>query len=165
MPFYSTMAETDIECSAADVYSYITNPANWEESRLVTDPGWTLVPPGRQPEGTVWRGVRGDDWSVLEAEPGRRWIVRSRADDRASSVTITYSFSEVEGMTHVFRHVEIEVCDHAVISEHARAAFACSTSSREVVAEVKEALEAGREVVLPQVSVPIPVSPSPSRLS
>lgn len=162
MPFYSTMAEADIECSAADAYSYITNPANWEGGRPVADPGWTLVPPGRQPSGTVWRGVRGDGWSVLEAEPGRRWIVRSRAADHASSVTITYSFSEVEGMTHVFRHVEIEVCDHAAISEHARAAFACSTSSQEVVAVVKEALEVGREAVLPQASMPIPVSSSQS---
>ena len=55
MPFYSTMAETDIACAAMDVYSYITNPANWEDGRPVTDPGWTLVPPSRQPAGSTWR--------------------------------------------------------------------------------------------------------------
>lgn len=158
MPFYSTMAETDIACSAMDVYSFITNPANWEGGRPVADPGWTLVPPSRQPAGSTWREGRGAGWSILEAEPGRRWIVRSKGHDAASSVTITYSFSEVDGMTHVFRHMEIEVSDHAAISEHARAAFACSPLSRELVVTIKHALENARRVVLPDVPVPASTS-------
>lgn len=158
MPFYSTMAETEIACSAMDVYSYITNPANWEDGRPVTDPGWTLVPPSRQPAGSTWREHRGDGWSILEAEPGRRWIVRSQGGSDASSVTVTYSFSEVDGMTHVFRHMEIEVPDHAAISEHARAAFACSPPSKELVVTIKHALESARRVVLP--GVPVPASTS-----
>ncbi|TDD88110.1 hypothetical protein E1202_15090 [Saccharopolyspora karakumensis] len=158
MPFYSTMAETDIECPAMDVYSYITDPANWEDGRPVTDPGWTLVPRGRQPAGTTWREPRGEDWAILEAEPGRRWIVRSQGVDDASSVTITYSFSEVEGMTHVFRHMEIEVSAHAAISEHARAAFTCSKPGRDVVTVIKRVLEGSRQVVAPPVAVPVSIS-------
>ncbi|RRO18860.1 hypothetical protein EIL87_04925 [Saccharopolyspora rhizosphaerae] len=156
MPFYSTKAETDIACSAMDVYSYITNPANWDDGRPVDDPGWTLVPPGRRPAGTTWHEDRGEDWAILEAEPGRRWIVRSV--DGSSSVTITYSISEVDGMTHVFRHMEIEVPEEAAIDEHARAAFACSSSGRELVTQIKHALEGARRVVLPDV--PLPASTS-----
>ncbi|TDC90243.1 hypothetical protein E1161_19235 [Saccharopolyspora aridisoli] len=152
------MAETDIACPAMDVYSYITDPANWEDGRPVTDPGWTLVPRGRQPAGTTWRESKGEDWAILESEPGRRWIVRSRGVGDTSSVTITYSFSEVEGMTHLFRHMEIEVSAGAAINEHARAAFTCSKPGRDVVTVIKRVLEASHQVVAPRVAAPVSIS-------
>ncbi|WP_406691287.1 hypothetical protein REH65_03735 [Saccharopolyspora sp. ID03-671] len=164
MPFYSTVAETEIACPAMDVYSYITDPANWEGGRPVADPGWTLVPPGRRPVDDGWQESRGNRWAILDAEPGRRWIVRSRGLDGASSVTITYSFSEVDGMTHVLRHMEIEVSEHAAVSEHARAAFACSPPNRELVVIIKHALEKARRVPLPDIPLPdVPVPASTSR--
>lgn len=93
-------------------------------------------------------------WSVLEAEPGRRWIVRSLGSGGVSSITITYSLAEYDGMTHFLRHMEIEVPATAAVSEHARAALACAKPHNELATAIKQALEKPR---IPLASQPQPV--------
>jgi hypothetical protein len=162
MPFYSTMAETEIECPALEAYHYIVDPANWSDGRPVDDPGWTVVPAQAQVgRGAWWQHqanelstVRG--WTVLAAEPGRRWIVRSHGFGGGSSVTVTYSLAEMEGLTHFLRHMEIEVPDNAAVSEHARAAFACSKPNHELIAAIKHTLEHAGGVVVESGTAPAP---------
>lgn len=167
MPFYSTMAETEIACSALELYHYITNPANWAVDRQVDDPGWTVVPAQGRAVSGPWsqrqpsEPSRSRDWTVLAAEPGRRWIVRSRRFGSGSSVTVTYSLAEREGMTHFLRHMEIEVPDHAAVSEHARAAFACSRPGADLVTRIKGELERARESLLHTDRVPVVYTPQP----
>ncbi|GAA2351150.1 hypothetical protein GCM10009854_31200 [Saccharopolyspora halophila] len=161
MPFYSTMAETEIECSALAAYHYITNPANWRDIRPVSDPGWTVVPAQGQVTKEAWTQRQESEapvtrgWTVLEAEPGRRWIVRSSGFGSGSSITVTYSLAEREGMTHFLRHMEIEVPDHAAVSEHARAAFTCSRSSHDLIAAIKQTLERASQVVMGTGAMPV----------
>ncbi|MFC7340186.1 hypothetical protein [Saccharopolyspora griseoalba] len=153
------MAETEIERPALDVYHYITDPANWSDGRPVDDPGWTVVPAqvqvarGSWPQRQAGEPPTARGWTVLAAEPGRRWIVRSRGFGGGSSVTVTYSLAEMEGMTHFLRHMEIAVPDNAAVSEHARAAFACSTPNHDLVAAIKQALERTAEVVVQSSTV------------
>lgn len=161
MPFYSTMAETEIECSALAAYHYITNPATWRDARPVSDPGWTVVPAQGHVTRGVWSKRQESDapatrgWIVLEAEPGRRWIVRSHGFGSGSSVTVTYSLAEREGMTHFLRHMEIEVPAHAAVSEHARAEFVCSKSSHDLIAAIKHTLERERRIVVESGTMPV----------
>lgn len=134
MPFYSTLAEIEIGCPALAIYNFITSPGNWGSGRGRF----------REIDGS-WLGSGGSSapdrcrWQVLEDEPGRRWIVRALGE--LASVTITYSLAEIDGTTHVLRHMEFEVPTSAEIDDHARAALACATPYEEFLAAMKHTLE------------------------
>jgi hypothetical protein len=109
MSTITNFARATIRAAAIDVYDFVATPSHWETTHPVTDKVWGIATDRPASRGDTWteristpaRGRALDaTWTVTEAEPGRRWTIRTENyDGRPVSITITYAFDEVSGST------------------------------------------------------------------